>query len=48
MRKFLKWVKDHIRPDFKYKRPKDETSRHDKFEDIKENSQIGIKIKFKF
>ena len=46
MKKILKWIKSHVRPYYKYKRPIKEVD--DRIEDLKENSEIGIKIKFKF
>jgi len=51
MKKILKWIKDHIRPHCKYNRPlrtNKENAEYDRLEDLKENSDIGIKIKFKF
>jgi hypothetical protein len=46
MKKILKWIKDHVRPSFKYKRP--QKSNEDRIENLKENTQIGGKITFKF
>ena len=55
MKKIWKWVKEHVRPYYKYNqsyndgRPeKDNDNTNNRLDDLKENSEIGIKIKFKF
>jgi len=51
MKKFLRWIKDHVRPHYRYNkhlRVDEQKTEHDRTEDLKDNSEIGIKIKFKF
>ena len=53
MNKILKWIKEHIRPHVKYRAPKDDIDSKDKdfedrIEDAKDNTEVGIKFKFKF
>ena len=56
MNKFFKWIKEHVRPHFRYnkrrdKKPDDDLKLDslDSVEDnLKKNSEIGIKFRFKF
>lgn len=53
MKKLLKWIKKHARPHYKYIYPPDNICdinkpNRGKIDDFKENSEIGIKITFKF
>ena len=55
MKRIFKWMKKHIRPYYKYNERQnlsenrdDQNGYCDKLEDLKENSEVGVKIKFKF
>ena len=54
MKKFLKWIKNHVRPHFKWRTQegKEINLKEDDINDIidkaKDQAEVGIKIKFKF
>jgi hypothetical protein len=52
MKKILKWIKEHVRPVCKYNRPKENKNKKDNsqidIDDLRDNTEIGIKFKFKF
>lgn len=50
---FKRWVKEHVRPHFRYRRNlgedfKDEDDIGDRLEKIKDKSEVGIKFRFRF
>jgi len=50
MKKVFKWIKEHVRPHYRYKgsaKYEDKDSKFD-IDDLKKKSEIGIKINFKF
>jgi len=51
MKKVFKWIKEHVRPYYRYNTDKCKSKKETQdtnVGDLKENSEIGVKIKFKF
>jgi hypothetical protein len=58
MKKFIKWLQEHVKPHVSYKPHKDHPEFYedinledgivDNIETVKENTEVGFKITFKF